>query len=622
MKTRPVVAIAASLPLIASILAAQSGDLGAQTGDDEPADEIVVNEEMTVSANRFEVPISEVGSSVTVIGLDEIEQRNQIYVQDLLRTIPGVELTQGGGPGKVSGIRIRGGSSAQALILIDGVRVNSVTLGQFSFANLMADNVERIEVLRGPQATYGSEAMSGVVSITTRRGEPGWRLRATAEAGGSDHQRFALGLAGAHNAFDYSFSVSDLSTDAVSHVSVPGGAIEDDPYDNQSYSARLGVAFLEDGRVDLSIRSSEGDTALDGFGVEDLNRDAVTDDESFVLTVEKNFTPSWRQTLRVGSSETHLVGTDPDSFFSNYDIRSEILQIEAQADITLNESNLLNIGYSVEDRDAMNIGTFTESVDFESWFVQDQYSPTDNVHLTAAIRRDDHSVFGSETTYRATGAASFSGGRTRLHGSVGSAFRAPSFNELFFPFFGNLSLVPETSDGFDLGMHHHLEGNRWSFDLTYFDIDFENLIGYDFVLFLANNIAEASSNGVELTVGYRRGTAFDLDFSHTYNDTEDKTTGLPLPRRPKQRTTLVARFAPTDALDGAVIFTSVRDRIDSSGLDIDDYERVDLSVRYAALPWLQPFVRIENALDEDYEEVPGFTTPGRVFFAGVTLTRK
>lgn len=615
MKTRLAVAIASFLLLFTSVLAAQ-------TDDNEPTDEIVVDEEMTVSANRFEVPISEVGSSVTVIGLDEIEQRNQIYILDILRTIPGVQATQSGGPGKTSSIFIRGGSSAHTLVLIDGVRVNSLTSGAFNFADLTADNVERIEVLRGPQATYGSEAMSGVVSITTRRGEQGWRLQATGEAGTHDHRRFALGLSGAHESFDYSLSVSDLSTDAVSHVSVPSGAVEDDPYDNQSYSARFGLTFLEDGRLNLSIRSSEGDTALDGFGVEDFNRNSMTDDESLVLTLEKNFTSSWRQTLRVGSYESNLVGTDPDDFFSNFAIRSEILQFDAQADVTLSESNVLSIGYSSEDRDAMNVGAFDESVDFDSWFVQDQWSPADNVHLTAAVRRDDHSVFGGETSVRATGAASFAGGRTRLHGSAGSAFRAPSFNELYFPFFGNLSLVPETSEGFDLGIQHNLEGNRVRFDLTYFDIDFENLIGFDFATFLANNIAEASSSGVELTVGYRPGAEFSLDFSHTYNDTEDKATGAPLPRRPKQRTTLVARFVPTKALDGAAMITSVRDRIDSSGLPMDDYQRVDVSVRWAALPWLQPFARMENTFDEDYEDVPGFTTPGRVFFLGVSITQK
>ena len=617
MKTTYVLAatLAASLPFFAA-------NLAAQTEEEKPTEEIVVDEEIVVSANRNETPISQVGSSVTVIGLEEIEQRNQIFVQDYLRTIPGADMTQTGGPGKTSSLLIRGGSSAQTLVLIDGVRVNSLTTGGFNFANLTADNIERIEVLRGPQATYGSEAMAGVVSITTRRGEQGWKLNLTGEAGTHDHQRLALGLSGAEGIFDYSLSLSDLSTDAVSHVSVPDGGGEDDPYDNQSYSAPFGVRFLEHGRVDLSIRSSEGDTSLDGFGVEDFNRSAVTDEESFALTVEKNFTSSWRQTFRLLQGETHLVGTDPDSFFSNYDITSESRVFEAQADVILSDSNTLNIGYSSEDRDALNGGTFEESVDLDSWFVQDQWSATDNVHLTAAIRRDDHSESGSETSVRVTGTASFGGGRTRVHGSAGSAFRAPSFNELYFPFFGNLDLVPETSEGFDLGLHHHLEGNRWSFDLTCFDIEYDNLIGFDFATFLAGNIANASSSGAELTVGYRRSTDFSLDISHTYNDTEDRATGLPLPRRPKQRTTLVARFAPTKTLDGAAIITAVSDRIDSSGLEMDDYERLDLSVRWAALTWLRPFARIENALDKDYEEVQGFTTPGVTFFLGVTLTRE
>ena len=153
MKTTYVLAatLAASLPFFAA-------NLAAQTEEEKPTEEIVVDEEIVVSANRYETPISQVGSSVTVIGLEEIGQRNQIFVQDYLRTIPGADMTQTGGPGKTSSLLIRGGSSAQTLVLIDGVRVNSLTTGGFNFANLTADNIERIEVLRGPQATLAPQA--------------------------------------------------------------------------------------------------------------------------------------------------------------------------------------------------------------------------------------------------------------------------------------------------------------------------------------------------------------------------------------------------------------------------------------------------------------------------------
>ena len=214
VRWRPGVALSALL--LASTVAL--GEEETETAEATP----IVAEEIVVSANRYEAPRSEVGSAVTVIGAEEIERRNQVAVLDLLRTVPGVEVTQTGGPGKAATVRVRGGGGAQAAVLIDGIRVNSVTGGSFDFSNLLASNVERIEVLRGPQATFGSEAMTGVISITTSRGEPGWRLNATAEAGSNEHQRFDFGFLGGTGVWDYSVSGTDLSTDAVSHRYIEG----------------------------------------------------------------------------------------------------------------------------------------------------------------------------------------------------------------------------------------------------------------------------------------------------------------------------------------------------------------------------------------------------------------
>ena len=405
------------------------GEQEAETEDGTP----IVAEEIVVSANRYEAPRSEVGSAVTVIGAEEIEQRNQVAVLDLLRTVPGVEVTQTGGPGKVATVRVRGGTGGQAAVLVDGVRVNSVTGGSYDFSNMLAANIERIEVLRGPQATYGSEAMTGVISITTRRGEPGWRLNATAEAGSNEHQRFDFGFLGATDVWDYSVSGTDLSTDAVSHRYIEGGSAEDDPFENQTYSVRLGATFLEDGRVDLRARSARGDTALDGFGPEDLNAMAAKDDETLSLSIEKALGSFWRQTVRIGRTEGFLAGTDPDTFWNNYQVDSQIQQIDLQSDVTLGADNVLNLGYSTETRKGLSGGNFDEEADLDSWFVQDQWSITDNTHVTAAVRGDEHSAFGSETSHRVTIASSWAGGQGRVHGSYGTAFRAPTFNELYYP---------------------------------------------------------------------------------------------------------------------------------------------------------------------------------------------
>lgn len=595
---------------------------GAGRQNDEAEDETPkVADEIVVSANRYEVSASAVGSAVTVIEAEEIEQRNPVAVLDLLRTVPGTEVTHAGGPGKIATVRVRGGSGAQALILVDGVRVNSVAGGTVDFAHLLAANIERIEVLRGPQATYGSEAMTGVISITTGRGAPGWRLNAAGEGGTHNHRRFDLGLLGATDRWDYSVSTTDLSTDGVSHRAIEGGAVEDDPYENRTWSSRLGAGFAGDGRIDLRVRSYRGDTAVDGFGLEDLNAMAAQDEDTVSLLVEKDLGPFWRQTVRVGQTEATLLGTDPDTIWNNYEIRSEIRQIDLQSDIRLGADNVLNLGFGTENRRGASVGTFDEEADLDSWFVQDQWSIADSVHVTAAVRGDEHSTFGSETSHRVTLSGGWSEGRGRVHGSYGTAFRAPNFNELYFPFSGDPNLLPETTEGFDFGVEQRIGDSAVTLDLTWFDIDFDQLIEFDLTSFTFGNVARANSTGAELTLRYRPDIDYSLELSHTWNRTEDTATGNPLARRPKNRTTAVARLQPTDRFAAAFMAAFVSDRIDSDGAIMDDYTKVDVHLSYV---WsmLKPFVRVENLFDEDYFEVPGFVTPGRAIVVGVRLRRR
>ena len=537
-------AVAATI-LLVPVPAAVAGHQEDEAEDGTPT----LAEEIVVSANRYEVPASEVGSAVTVIAAEEIERRNPVAVLDLLRTVPGAEVTHAGGPGKIATIRVRGGSGAHS------------------------------------------------------------------------HRRYELGFLGATDRWDYSVSGTSLRTDGVSHRAIEGGAVEDDPFENQTYSTRLGAAFLDDGRIDLRVRSYRGDTALDGFGPEDLNAMAAQDEDTVALVVEKDFSSFWRQTVRVGQTEGTLLGTDPDTIWNNYEIRSDIRQIDLQSDITLGADNVLNVGLSTENRRGLSVGAFDEEADLDSWFVQDQWSITDSVHVTAAVRGDEHSTFGSEMSHRATLSGGWSDGRGRVHGSYGTAFRAPNFNELYFPFSGDPNLLPETTEGFDIGVQQRIGDSGVTLDLTWFDIDFDQLIEFDLTSFTFGNVAQASSSGAELVLRYRPDIDYSLEFSHTYNRTEDKTTGNPLARRPKNRATVVAQLQPTDRFAAALMAAFVSDRVESNCAAMDDYTKVDVHLSYGR-SMLKPFVRIEYLLDEDYFEVPGFVTPGRTIVVGVRLQRR
>lgn len=587
----------------------------------EPADRTTVEEEIVVSASLTEVPRKRTGSSVTVIGRDEIERRNKTTVLELLRTVPGVEIAQIGGPGRAASLFLRGGNSSHTLVTIDGVRLNDNNSGAFDFADLTTDNLERIEVIRGPQGLlHGSEAVTGAVNIITRHGQGPARGWIRGAAGTNSYSRFGAGVSGGDQRLDYSLSASRLDTDGVSAASEKTGNSENDRWENLTVSGRLGGAFLTDGRADLALRFTRGDTDVDGFtfGVgptDDLNAVQERTTLTTSLSLAKPITERWTQTLVATHGSDELVGEDPDTFFSNFDISGETSSLSTQADLQLATNDKLSIGYKVERRTAENLGAFDESLTIRSAYVENLWSWRDRVDLSLGVRNDDHTVFGDETTYRAALSAQL-GEAARLHTSFGTGFKAPTFNDLYFPGFGNLALRPETSTGYDLGIELTLVEADITVDLTYFDTKFDDLILFTFPAGVVN-VAEATSEGAELSIQWKPGERFRLQASHTFNDTEDLASGNPLARRPEHRSVLALFFEPIAKLRASATLIAVADRIDSDGGVMDNYERLDLSLDYQLNRRLRPFVRVENLFDSSYSEIPGFTTPGFSFAAGV-----
>ncbi len=593
-----------------------------------------VREEIVVTANRLEAERRQVGSSVTVITAEEIELKRKTRVAELLRAVPGVEVVRGGGPGQITSVFVRGGSSSQTLVLLDGVRLNAPTTGAFDFANLAADSIERIEIVRGPQSTvYGSEAVAGVISIFSKRGGEGRRVSALAEAGDLGSRRFRAGVDGGSERFDYRVAVSDEETDGVSSASERAGRpagggqmeqLEDDPYENLSAAARLGWAVGGDGTVDLSLRYFDSEAGNDGFDfgfgpVDDLNRIQTREGVTGSLRFETPIGERWSQTFVLGVNDERLAGTDPDDAFSNFAVDSRSIELTSQSDVSLGEVGVLTLGFGYERRDGGSAGSFDESVDLLSAFVQHAWSWRERLHLTAGARHDDHSELGGETTFRLSSSWTLGQG-TRLHGSVGTGFKAPTVNDLFFPFFSNPDLAPETSEGFDFGAEQSWAEDRWRLDVTWFDTDFDDLIAFSFATFRPENTARASSSGLEASLEYRPGPSFQLRASHTYNDTEDLATGLQLARRPKNRSTLDFYFRPLPRLTGSASLIVVSGRIDSDGSDLDDYERVDFSLGYELEGGhFEPYLRVENLSGEEYEEIDGFTTPGALAVVGLSV---
>ncbi len=608
------------LPVLALALAASvavAGEPAAENARDRP--EPVFDETVTVTAERVPVPLAETGTSVTVLDREEIERRNVSFATDLLETVAGVDVVRSGGFGTVATVFVRGGAGVHALVLVDGVRVNSATDGGFDFSSLRVHDIERVEILRGPQSVlYGSEAMSGVIAFTTRAGADALRVDGAVRAGSESTYEGALSAATTLGRWSVSAALSAFETDSVSAASESAGNGETDPYDDVAMSARVGYALDGGDAFALTARGTRATVGLDGFGLGGPEDDPnFLQDRSTYQTAVRwsgatrgRFTPS----VTVGASSDRYEGRDPDSEFNNYDFRGRVLSADVQSDVDLRTAGSLLIGAGYESRNGENRGSFDESATLASGFVQHRRAWGERWFLTAGARHERHSEFGGATTWRAAVSWNASA-RTRVHGSLATGFRAPSLNELYFPFLGVPTLDPERSRGGDLGVEGTFADGAVVVDVTLFRTTFDDLIQYDFGSFTFANIGSAEARGVEATVTAAAGRRVDLRAAWTWQDTENGDTGDPLARRPRNRASVTALADLGTRWSGRATVVAVRDRVESDGQEMDDYTRLDLAVEYDAGAF-RPFVRIDNATDEDYEEIPGYTTPGVAFSIG------
>jgi len=603
----------------------------------EPA--ATVRDEIVVSATRVEEPRRRVASAVTVIGRDEIEARREPTLAELLRTVPGVEVVRGGPPGAATSVFLRGAASAHTLVLVDGVRVNSPAVGGFDWADLGTDAVERVEVLRGPQsALYGSEAIGGVVSVFTRRGADGLEGSAAAEAGGEESWRLATSWRGGTPRWDWSLAASGREVAGLSSAAESAGNREDDPYESAAVAGSAGTSFWGDGRAVASVRWSDSELGLDGFSfaaggpVDDPNYRQSRRALYASVDLAKPAGPRLTHRLRLGVADEDYDATDPDTPFHPLAVATHGTEATWIADLTLfgtedptapadGPSAALTGGAGWERRDAESSGGYDETADVASAFLEGRLAGRgDRFRLTGGLRHDDHSVFGSETTWRTTAWWRLARA-TRLHGTWGTGFRAPSFNELYFPGFGNPDLAAETSEGWDAGVEQELLAGRLVADLTWYANEIDHLIGFDVATFRAENVDAAEIDGLEASLEWRPSGRLTGRAAYTRTDSRDLATGLPLARRPKHRASAAVSWDPPGRWDASLAAYAVRDRVESGGTPLDDYGRVDLAVGYELRAGLAAHLRVDNLLDDDHAELAGFTTPGAVVHVGLRWGR-
>ena len=578
--------------------------------------------ELVVTASKWDEPAAEVTQDMTVITQEEIKRRQAPFVIDILRYQPDINVVQNGGFGKDATIMLRGGGSNQTLVMIDGVKINTPSVGSPDLSNILSDDVERIEIMKGPQSTmYGSEAMAGVVNIITKKGAGKPKFGLFAEGGSFSTVNVWSSLSGATEKWDYRLTPSFFST---SGISAAASGTEPDGYNENAVSARLGFVPSANSSVDLNLRYSHGlnelDTFVPGVGmVDDLSYTEKRD--SYLFSAKGAISPfrNYSQSLLLSYAGDRLKDDDPTNPFNYARINNDSYNVDWQHFLQINVLRLTG-GFSFRDDAAENVGSFNHSVNNTAGYLDGKVSLLeDALIVNAGGRYDSNEQFGNAVTYRTGALYNIKPWGVRLKVNNGTGFRAPSLNELYFPNYGNPNLAPEKSTGVDAGIEKEFAGGRFSIGATWFLQWYHNLIQTNFATFTADNIGRARVDGVEVELAARPLDSLALKVVYTYMDAFDLDTQQILSLRPRNKVAASVDYTEGKlALGGDFVFVSKR--FDSS-VDqyLPSYSLVNLRGAYEVFKQLKLFVRVDNIFDKKYVEVGGFGRPGIAAYGGVKV---
>ena len=588
------------------------------------ADDTVKLKPLTVTTTRTSTPLDEIPSSISIISSEKIKLKQKTNVGDLLREELGIDLVQNGPQGSTSTVFMRGAGSSSTLVLIDGVQLNSNTLGSFNFANLTTDNIERIEIVRGPQSTlWGSDAVGGVINIITKRGKGKPTHSFSAEGGSFETYKETLNSGGDLGFMDYSLTISRTDSKGFSAANKNRGNTEDDGYENTTVSTKLGRNFLEDGRVEFIGRYTRSIIEFDSFGPVDGKPFSKTNSFYTALPITKSLADWWDLKINPTFAYEFLKTLDPGGFTKSSHIFSRTYGLNIQNNIEFNRYFSTTFGFEYEVQNGVNEeSNLRKSIYNQGYYLQTQFHYGKRISATAGFRHDVNSVFINPTTHKFEAAYRILETGTRLRGAYASGFRAPSLNELFFPNFGTSTLKPEESDSWEVGLDQKLMGDKVTVGVTYFDVDFKNLIqtvdlgGF---IFRAQNVAKATTKGVETSINIDLPKNFKVATNYTWLKARDGK-GAPLARRAEHNFTVNLSHTWREKLN-TLVGVRVRSdtRSNSTGTKIATaFTTVRAALSYKVNDHLKITARGENLFNEDYEEIFGFGTPGVSGYAGFT----
>lgn len=573
-------------------------------------------DDIIFSAGLTALEAARVGARVEVLTEEDIEEAGETQLSELLNRLPGISVTENGPPGASAVVRVRGLSSGQYLpVYINGIDVTDPAQLQtsFAFGGLNTGNISRIEVLYGSQsAIYGSEAIAGVVNITTVQApeEIGTEANVAFEAGSYNTLFGSFGVGTRSDRGTLTFSLSRFQTDGFSAADENAGNTEDDG--SHSTQLTFGGTYELSDAVTLGFDLLYSDNANEfdaGFPVPvDANRELTSERQAGRVflqidggTIDHEFSVSAASTDRVDANSGGITDFQGDRLGLSYQGTMEFAQ---------DSSLVFGLAYDAEDYLAFGGGTRRSgSIETLALFGEYVTPLSDDLDLSASLRYDDHSMFGGELTgrlalaWRPTDA-------TTIRGSLGTGFRAPSLNEMFGPFGANPNLQPETSRSYELGIEHEFGFGVVS--ATVFRTEIDNLIGYTTAY---NQVPGTSvTQGIELSGSYQIADGVTAYANYAYLDARDRNDAR-LARVPRHDATIGidAEFGENWRADFAMQI--VADRLDG-GTPIEDYAVANATIGYALTDASEVYLRVDNLFDEEYQTTRNYGTSDRAFYIG------
>jgi vitamin B12 transporter len=601
----------------------------AQEASPTPSPSEVEVEQVVVSATRFDIPLDQSPASVSVISSEELEQKQIERVSDALREVPGLSVVQTGTAGQLTSVFMRGLPSQDMQVLLNGIPINQGLAGQFDFANLVTDDIDRIEVVRGPQSTlYGPRALAGVIQIFTKQGTGTPGVTVSAEGGSYDTFREWAQSDGKIGDFDYSVGASRLDTD---------NARPNNNYRNTAAITDIGWSPNDQLRIGSLFTYSVSDTGNPNTIFDPRPIDHFLTEKWLIGPhIDWNATEWWEHKFIFSyDHERQINDPNEDGFVGATRALFERTQIDYQNDLRPTSWLTLTSGFFYSDVDAGEerpfvlfgptfISDHTKEI---AGFLQATLTPIENLIFVAGGRFDHFNQFGGVWTYRFAGSYKIDKTNTTLHSSVATGFSPPSSQDKIFG--NNFGLKPEHDLGWDIGVRQELWDNRVTVGATYFHNDLSNVIGFN-GLFQTLNLGAAVTQGLETELRAQPIADLVVTASYTYLDARKTSSadisqpqGARLPRRPRNEVYASASYLWYKKLRTTIEakFVNAREELNFGGpnFDIEDYSFVNIAAEYEVNPHLSIFGRIDNLTNEHYSEVFGFPALGRAAYGGMKV---